>query len=290
MENPMKRIRAALLILAASTALSPLMAQTTITYYVPIATQVKGNVQYRTSVLLTNQSAAVTQPPVFLFRYRSPVDGTFQTAGALGPRQLGPLETTYYDDIIAAFNSVGAIRAADANQQLFGTLEVQLASSSSASVFGEVIARTYSPTFCGFVGLAYKATDGVGATTLTTTVRHDTGGTMETRTNVGLINRGTVPTDVTLTFFDGNTGAQVFQYQLSSRAGHILAPGEVVQLNNVLSDPALSGLPNRNIVLRATTATQPIEGYAVILDGTSNDGSFYTMTPPPAAQQGGGDT
>jgi hypothetical protein len=284
MENPMKRTRAALLILAATITAAPLLAQTTVSYFVPVATQVKGNVQYRTSVLLTNQSSAVTQPPVFLFHYRSPIDGTFQTAGALGPRQLGPLQTTYYEDIIAAFNQVHAIRDADAGAQLFGTLEVQLASSSTASVFGDVIARTYSPSFCGFVGLAYKGTNGVGATTLSTTIRHDTGGSMETRTNVGLINRGTLPTDVTLTFYDGTTGLQVGQYQLSARAGHILAPGEVVQLNNVFTDPSLTGLTNRNVVLRATTVTQRIEGYAVVLDGTSNDGSFYTMEPPVLGQ------
>jgi hypothetical protein len=274
----MKHFTLGLLVLIPILAVTPTVARADISYLVPVATQVQGAAQYRTSVIVTNHSQATATAVSYVLRYRSPVDGSFQTSSALlSTASLGPMQSRFNDDIIEALRSAHAIRDVDANAQIFGTLEVTLAGPSS--LYGAVIARTYSPTICGFVGTAYKGSNTPGALTLTTSIRRDTF-TMNTRVNLGFISRTAsgALADVGISFYDGATGQPIGQYTLSSRIGHALAQKEVAQLNDVFSDPILAGYENRSIVVRATSLG-PIEGYAVILDGTSNDGSFYTMTP-----------
>jgi hypothetical protein len=275
MENSMKRLSLTLLLFMATLVVSPSLLHADVAYLVPVVTQVQGAAQYRTSLIVTNESTVSTQL-IYQLRYRSSVDGAFRGGAAFGNFPLGPLQSVYFDDVIQMMRDVRAVPDPDATAQIFGTLQVVMLGNGA---FGTVIARTYSPTICGFVGTAYKGTPDTGAFTLVTSIRRDTL-TMNTRVNLGFISRNTTGalTDVGISFFDGATGQLIGQYTLSSRIGHSLAEREVAQLNDVFSDPILTGYENRSIVVRATSLGR-IQGYTVILDGTSNDGSFYTMTP-----------
>jgi hypothetical protein len=276
----MNRLTRLLLPLLAILAIVPSLLRADAFYLVPIATQVQGAAQYRTSVIVTNNSEFTSTGVSYTLRYRSPVDGSFQISGTvLSNTSLEAHRSRYTDDVIQMFRDARQIRDADANSQIFGTLEVVIFGADP--VYGDVIARTYSPTQCGFVGTAYKGSFTTGATTLTTSIRRDTLN-MNTRVNLGFISRTTsgALADVGITFYDGATGLPIGSYTLSSRIGHSLVNKEVAQLTDVFADPILAGYENRAIVVRATSLG-PIEGYAITLDGSSNDGSFYLMTPTP---------
>jgi hypothetical protein len=99
-----------------------------------------------------------------------------------------------------------------------------------------------------------------------------------TRANIGLVNEGSAPTDVRITYLDASSGAKIKEFNLSSAVGHTLSPGEVVQINNIFVS---SGVPpsTRLINVQAVPLSAvPISGYAVQLDEVTSDGSFFLMT------------
>ena len=74
---------------------------------VPVVTQLQGVTFYRTSITLSNGNPTATTPVEMLFSYRSPADGTFQTATlALSPA-LGPNQVRFFEDIVQAFKDAG---------------------------------------------------------------------------------------------------------------------------------------------------------------------------------------
>ncbi len=81
-----------------------------------------------------------------------------------------------------------------------------------------------------------------------------------------------------VTYFNGDTGAQLRQFSLSSVAGHSLQPNEVFQLNNIFSDPAIpSSVHTMVIQVEAQVQDGYASAYVVQLDNTTNDGSFFFL-------------
>lgn len=252
-------------------------AQADVDVRVPVATQVQGAVFYRTSLMIGNGSGS-REPNIELrLTYRSPADGTMQNA-TVDEGKLSPRRVLTYDDIIQHFKDAGAIRAADQNAALFGTLRVSF--NATGQTFDDSIAeaRTYSPaTGGGTNGIAYVGRNvaTAGAQIVKAAVRNGSlGSDGNTRANIGFVNEGGTLTDVDVVYYDGTTGAEVKQFTITD-----LAVGEVKQYNNIFA-----GLPaaTTKLVIRATAvdAGARISGYGVQLDNTTNDGSFFLMVEP----------
>jgi hypothetical protein len=117
------RIRQAFAFAIAAAALVCAGAEATEIRNVPVVTQIQGVTFYRTSMTISNGNPTITTPVEMLFSYRSPADGTFQTA-TLTLSPLGPHQVRFFDDIVQEFKNAGRIRAADVSLGLFGTLLV----------------------------------------------------------------------------------------------------------------------------------------------------------------------
>ena len=249
---------------------------------IPVVTQVQGATFYRTSVTISNGNPSITTPVRGLFSYRSPVDGSFQTATALGP-SLGPREVAFFDDIIQAFKDAGAIRSQDVNAALFGTLLVTfdaIPSGAGNRFEAAAVARTYSAANGGTLGIAYAAPCFCLAGTQGRVVGAMRSGFFgndgSTRANLGIVNQGFGPTDVHVLYFDGATGVLLKSFNVSERAGHALEENEVYQLNNIFNDPAIPASTDTLVVeLTATVSGNYVSAYGVQLDNTTQDGSFF---------------
>lgn len=248
---------------------------------IPVVTQIQGATFYRTSVTVSNANPTITTPVSMLFSYRSPSDGSFQTAtfdaGLLGPRRV-----VVFEDVVQAFKDAGAIRSQDRSAGLFGTLLVTW-DLLDIKAEAAAVARTYSPaTGGGTLGFAYAGRcfclTGSQDRVLGAARSGVFGNDGSTRANVGIINEGFGPSDVTISYFDGGSGALLKTFLVSSRAGHILQENEVYQLNNVFAE---SGIPSgtRTMVVEATAVEDGnyVSVYGVQLDNTTNDGSFFFM-------------
>jgi hypothetical protein len=100
-----------------------------------------------------------------------------------------------------------------------------------------------------------------------------------TRANLGIINQGRCPTDVWITYYDGDTGVHLKQFLVSWVAGHDLAVDEVYQLNNIFADPAIPSTVHTLVIqVEAQLAGVYVSGYLVQLDSTTQDGSFFFLS------------
>ena len=280
------RMRAASLTAVVLMLLSAAAVHASETRNVPVVTQVQGAVFYRTSITITNGNETITTPVVMEFSYRSPVDNTFQIATVALSPALGPKRVRFFDDIIQEFKNAGAIRAADANQALFGTLLVTFDALDIRREAG-VVARTYSAApGGGTLGFAYEGRCycAVGTTDRALGSGRDGvfGNDGSTRANLGIVNQGNEfgegPTDARITYCDGSTGAQLSQFFLSSRIGRELEANEVVQLNNIFNDTAIPASTTTLVIkVEATKDNWFISAYVVQLDNTTNDGSFFYL-------------
>ena len=249
---------------------------------VAVVTQVQGAVFYRTSITLFNGNASVTTPVEMLFSYRSPADGTFQTTTFDVSPNLGPRTVRFFDDIIQAFKNAGRIRAADATRNLFGTLLVTFPSLDLRAEAG-VVARTYSPANGGgtnaiaYEGRCFCETGATGR--VLTAGRSGTfGADGSTRANLGIVNEGFGPSDVRITYYNGDTGAQLKQFLVGDVIGHVLEENEVYQFNNIFSDSAIPANVH-TLVIRVEPefpgGSNYVSAYMVQLDNTTNDGAFF---------------
>ena len=260
--------------------LLPGLAAAAVSQRVPVVTQVQGAVFYRTFLTIGNASSSPTAATSLTLTYRSPIDGSLQIRPMPLASPIAPGGAQVFEDIIQAFKDAGAIRAQDLSAGLFGTLTVTASGLSTDSGLS-VVARTYSPAAGGGTnGIAYvgRSTASSGSSTkVVAFVRNGTFGTDgTTRANIGIVNEGATTTDVHITYFDASTGSAVKQFDLSSVAGHSLAAGEVVQLNNIFA-----GLPGSTKIIRVEArplSAAVISGYGVQLDSVTNDGSFFLMT------------
>lgn len=249
---------------------------------VSVVTQVQGLTFYRTSITISNGSVFVTTPVNLLFSYRSPVDGSFEEAIVSLSPNLGPRRVRFFDDIIQAFKDAGAIRSQDANAALFGTLLVTFESLSEDNKFeAAVVARTYSPASGGgTLGIAYA-----GRCFCQTGSQRRVIGSMRsgifgndgsTRANLGIVNEGFGLADVLISYYDGETGALLKQFNVSDKAGHLLEENEVFQLNNIFGDSAIPASTDTLVVEVESEIFGPyITAYGVQLDNTTSDGAFF---------------
>ncbi len=99
-----------------------------------------------------------------------------------------------------------------------------------------------------------------------------------TRANLGIVNEGFGSTDVRITYYNGDTGAQLKQFFLSTVAGHDLEENEVFQLNNIFADAAIPGTVHTlAIQVEGVEDGAFVSAYIVQLDNTTNDGSFFFL-------------
>ena len=252
---------------------------------IPVVTQVTGATLYRTSVTISNASDTASTPIQLEFSYRSPVDGTFQIAVVNIQTPLGPHQVGFLVDVVQALKDSGAIRPADVNAALFGTLLVTFNGISNFDrAHTAAVARTYSAAAGGGTnGIAYAGrcycdsgsrgrVQGAGRSGAFLTDGN-------TRANLGIVNQGPGPTDVMITYFDGATGQQLKQFLVSSVAQHVLEENEVYQLNNIFAeDPAIPANVLALVVRIEAVSDGPyVSAYVVQLDNTSQDGSFFIL-------------
>lgn len=249
-------------------------------YEVPVVTQVQGAAFYRTSLAVSNVGPRSVMGLNFV--YRSPVDNTMQSAHRQDSvESLGAFAS---DDIVEFMKTNSNMRAVDKTAPLFGTLEIEMVSTSDPTDV-TVLARTYSPGAGGngTVGIAYAGrpygTGSVAFTRLTTTVRNGAfGHDGDSRANIGIVNYGNAPMDLKVEYIDPATGLNLKTFTLSSAVGHQLASREVVQLGNIFGDASLAGVSRVIVIITLIPPAQTFSGYAVQLDNTTNDGSFFLLT------------
>jgi hypothetical protein len=256
--------------------LGPAAAGADLLTRIPIVTQLQGVVFYRTSITIGNGTGNNPVNIILKLTYRSPVDGTMQNP-VLNLGQLLTYRTLFFEDIVQQFKQAGAIRSQDASSAIFGTLTVTFDANDVSLTEAIAEARTYSPaTGGGTNGIAYigREITTAGSEIIKTAVRNGAFGTDgTTRANIGFVNEGTVTTDVDIIYRDGANGAILREFTKTD-----LAPGEVVQFNNIFDHPAIPP-STRSIIVRAQAAATNgrISGYAVQLDSITNDGAFFLM-------------
>ena len=273
-------MRVVRLSLAVALALFAVSAAADVLYEVPVVTQVQGVVFYSTSLAVSNVGPRSVMGVNFY--YRSPVDNTMQ--GVSTNEIVESLGTFSTDDVVEYMKTRSTMRAADKTVPLFGALEIAMTSTVDPTDV-TVVARTYSPGTGGngTQGIAYVGRpNGVATqafTRMTTTVRNgEFGHDGNTRANLGFVSLGNAPMDLKIQYIDAATGLTLKTFNLSSAAGHLLAAREVVQLGNIFGDPALAGVSRVIVIVTQIGAVQGFSGYAVQLDNTTNDGSFFLFT------------
>lgn len=262
--------------------LLPAIASAVVLKRVPVVTQVHGATFYRTLVMIANASSSPTAIAQMALTYRSTVDGTLQSRPLTLNSPIGAGQAVTFEDIVQTFKDSGTIRQQDLGADIFGTLLVT-ASGLAVDSGLLVIARTYSPSSCGGTnGIAYAGRSFAGSQTeLVTFIRNgEFGPDGTTRANIGIVNEGSGSTDVQITYREQATNALMKQFRLSDVTHHPLGPGEVVQLNNVFADPLIPGSTKvMRVEIRPVATTRAaVSGYAVQLDGSTNDGSFFLMS------------
>lgn len=247
---------------------------------VPVVTQVQGVAFYRTSLAVSNIGPFSVMGLNFV--YRSPVDNTMQSAHKQD--SVGHFGTFASDDIVEFMKTNSNMRAADKTVALFGTLQLELVATVDPADIA-IVARTYSPGAGGngTLGIAYAGRPTSAATRaftqMTTMVRNGTfGHDGNTRANVGVINWGNSAIDLKVEYIDPSTGLTLKTFNVSSAAGHLLESREVVQFGNVFGDTALTGVSRIIVIVTPIPPSQTFSGYAVQLDNTTNDGSFFLFT------------
>lgn len=274
----MPRVAAA----ASASLFLPALLLAAVSQRIPVVTQVQGVVFYRTFLMIGVASGSPSVTPTLTLTYRSPSDGSVQSPALTLDEPIAGGQSRTFEDVLQAFKDAGAIRAADHDAGLFGTLEVEAPTLTDPSQLS-VVARTYSPAAGGGTnGIAYVGRDtaisGSTAGVIAFVGNGDFGASGSTRANIGLVNEGTTATDVRITYLDALSGAKIKEFNLSDAAHHGLEPGEVAQINNIFGS---SGVPagTRLISVQATPISPGrISGYAVQLDSVTSDGSFFLMT------------
>jgi hypothetical protein len=255
----------------------------------PVVTKIQGATKYYTSIDITNNTSVATDVSFEYAPYdgSAPVDGVFQD-------QLLGLDSFHFDDFVQYLVDQGLLDSTRGDNT-FGTLLVTFDTGSVGNEFS-VTARVYNYVSAGQLpsyGLSYRGEPLriPGATTLTalirdTTLPSATGPVVVTNLgieNQGLTDNGDVPPGnitVTLKFYDPRTGQQV-----GSEPQLTLFPGQVIQLNDVFGrnsgNPYDLPADATDLIVFAEGPTGPdaphIQGYVVLKDTYTNDGSFYFM-------------
>jgi len=256
-----------------------LSAAADVFYDVPIATQVQGVAFYRTSLAVTNVGPSSLMGLNFV--YRSPVDNTMQSAH--GQDSVNTFGAFASDDIVEFMKNNSNMRTVDKTVALFGTMQIEMVATVDPTDV-TIVARTYSPgAGGGTLGIAYAGRPNAAGTRaftrMTTTVRNGAfGNDGNTRANIGIINYGNSAIDLKVEYINAATGLSLKTFNVSSAAGHLLESREVVQFGNIFGDTALNGVSRVIVIVTPIPPSQTFSGYAVQLDNTTNDGSFFLFT------------
>jgi hypothetical protein len=239
----------------------------------PIVGRVRGaTTTFTTALDITDNSAQSTDVEFFF----TPADGSAPHSGLLAT--LSGFDNLHFDDFLQALVSAGVMTPNQADNA-FGSLLLTFTNPSfRAGTEATAVARIYSSaTPNGTYGLAYRARpiETNGTHSLSSVVRNGNG----IVTNLGIENLGvddrgafvTDPVTVRLTFFDPATGAPA-----GSQPTFSLAPGQVIQLNDVFRQFALTQTAALVFVDEIGGSSQ-IRGYVVLKDTSTNDGAFVFM-------------
>jgi hypothetical protein len=224
-----------------------------------------------TSLDISNNTAQSTEVD---FAY-TPADGSAVRSGVLGT--LNGFDNLHIDDFLGSLESSGMITANQAANS-FGTLLLTFTNPAfHAGTEASAVARVYSNApNGGTYGLAYRAVpmQTNGSHSLTTIIRNANGVVSNIGIeNVGIDDSGANSGNVTVqvSFYDPATGTAV-----GSPQTYTLAPGQVMQLNNVFSQFGLTQ-STLMVFVDEVGGTGQIRGYAVLKDAATNDGSFVFM-------------
>jgi hypothetical protein len=238
----------------------------------PVVGRVQGaTTTFFTSLDISNNTAQSTEVD---FAY-TPADGSAVRSGVLGT--LNGFDNLHIDDFLGSLESSGMITANQAANS-FGTLLLTFTNPAfHAGTEASAVARVYSNApNGGTYGLAYRAVpmQTNGSHSLTTIIRNANGVVSNIGIeNVGIDDSGANSGNVTVqvSFYDPATGTAV-----GSPQTYTLAPGQVMQLNNVFSQFGLTQ-STLMVFVDEVGGTGQIRGYAVLKDAATNDGSFVFM-------------
>jgi hypothetical protein len=160
---------------------------------------------------------------------------------------------------------------------LFGVPESGGAIEISHDTFnGPIAARTRlftpsSPPSYGFGVPAFQSTQTTSRAVFLGIAGSGTSLTTGYRSNAGAYNPNGVPVTVTLTLYDGPTGAQI-----GSPYVRVWAPFEAAQVSKVFETLGAGAMVTTNAVLVATSAGGEVFFYAATIDNVSGD-SFWII-------------
>jgi hypothetical protein len=239
----------------------------------PIVGHVRGaTTTFLTALDISNNTPQSTDVEFFF----TPADGSAPRSGLLAT--LSGFDNIHFDDFLLALASAGVIPENAAANSL-GTLLLTFTNPSFQNgTEATAVARVYSiASPAGTYGLAYRARpiETNGPHSLSSVIRN--GDSLVS--NVGIENIGVddggraldETATVRLSFFDPATGTSV-----GIQPAFVLAPGQVVQLNDVFRQ---FGLTQSALLLFVDeiSGTAQIRGYVVMKDAVTNDGAFVFM-------------
>ena len=227
---------------------------------VPVVLDVTSRTRYTTELSLRNLSA-VTLPLTVTY--------TASLGSGSGSKSdsLAPGEQRIIPDAIAWLRSKGLAIPTSGSQA--GTLAFQPPWSLPGPHPLAVTARTTSPVAAplpaGFAGLAYSAAAPSTAFFDSLTIYGLRENERE-RSNVAVLNPGTVPVTVRITAVSGDSGARTVTHDAMA-----LSPGAWTQVNGALAE---AGYANGWVVVDRTSPSGSFSAYGVVNDNTTDDGSF----------------
>ncbi len=271
--------------------------------YFPVITRAQGaTTVFYTSLDITNNHAASATDVDFLY---VSADGTIVKSGKLVTLQK--LGSYHADDFLQSLADAGVISQAQANGT-YGLLLLTFTSSAfTTGAEASAVARVYNYVTGSSgpsIGLAYRAQllrkNGAHrlVSVISDTDAPESSG-IKLLTNMGLVNLGindagasvTSAVTLTITFIDPNTGGRV-----GSQRTITLNPAQLIQINDVFTYFSIPSTMKSLTVLvegPADSTAPQIDGYVVLKDVSSNDGSYFSMQtassvttapePPPPA-------
>ncbi|MFI5118938.1 MAG: hypothetical protein ACHQM4_00910 [Thermoanaerobaculia bacterium] len=276
----MKRLCLCLALMLAS---RPARAVFAVDFPVVVRTQGVSTFFY-TALDATNNSASPTD---VVFEYIS-ADLTIDAVGTLAVGLPGHANF-HSDDFLQLLATQGAITQAQANGT-FGTLLVTFTNpafttgqeaSATVRVYNFVTPGSrpsIGTAYCGIV-LRQNGSHALSSVLGNTTSAPASVPAVVTNMgfeNVGINDAGQLdqsPVTVTLTFYDGATGARV-----GPQPTVTLQSGQMTQINDVWTTYGLPAASTTVVLsVQETSGTAQIRGYVVLKDVFTNDGSFYLM-------------
>jgi len=312
-ENPMNRLRFALLTVGALLSMAPSLlaaseevaertgiirhgiSATSYSVEVPVLARVQGTAFFRTFIAITNNTNKSGVTASYQFSYTcvsagcSPAGGFYRTA--VQTVTLQALDSFVQDDFIDYLNSQGLLQPG-ANAGTIGTLLVTFNNLPSSNGYeANVVARVYNRLVeadpnQGTVGFAFNASlffDSADTTLIAYGRDTKSAPTIagKIRTNVGVRN-----TDINGTNQNMTVDITCYNTATGQRVGNAitfadLKPGEVRQVSDLWATAGIASTVNNVIIFidaRNPTSTSPTaEAYVTLIEGqNTQDAALFT--------------